>query len=100
MIEPSQLVDNHLFLDIETTGLDAGTDEVIELGAVLIRNGRVAAEHQWLIRPTRPVPAVISALTGLTDDYQAIFVHPSDRRHRWLGVRARGALYSFGEFLP
>ncbi|MDP1919685.1 MAG: 3'-5' exonuclease [Myxococcales bacterium] len=68
MIEPSQLVDNHLFLDIETTGLDAGTDEVIELGAVLIRNGRVAAEHQWLIRPTRPVPAVISALTGLTDD--------------------------------
>lgn len=39
-------------------------------------------------------------LAGLTDDYQAIFVHPSDRRHRWLGVRARGALYSFGEFLP
>ena len=68
MIEPSQLVDNHLFLDIETTGLDAGTDEVIELGAVLIRDGRVEAEHQWLIRPTRPVPAVIAALTGLTDD--------------------------------
>ncbi len=68
MIEPSQLVDNHLFLDIETTGLDAGSDEVIELGAVLIRDGRVEAEHQWLIRPTRPVPAVISALTGLTDD--------------------------------
>ena len=41
-----------------------------------------------------------TTLTGLTDDYQAIFVHPSDRRHRWLGVRARGALYSFGEFLP
>lgn len=41
-----------------------------------------------------------TTLAGLTDDYQAIFVHPSDRRRRWLGVRERGVLYSFGEFLP
>jgi len=68
VIEPSQLVDRHLFLDIETTGLDAGTDEVIELGAVLVCDGRIEAERSWLVRPTRPVPAVISALTGLTDD--------------------------------
>jgi DNA polymerase III epsilon subunit family exonuclease len=68
VLEIPQLIDCHLFLDIETTGLDAATDEVIELGAVMIRNGRIEAEHQWLIRPTRSVPAMISALTGLTDE--------------------------------
>lgn len=62
------LLQRHLFLDLETTGLDAGADEVIELGAVLVCDGEIEAEHAWLIRPTRPVPAVISALTGLTDD--------------------------------
>lgn len=64
----THLLDRHLFLDIETTGLDAGADEVVELGAVLIEGGAIAAEYSWLIRPTRPMPAVISALTGLTDD--------------------------------
>ncbi|MBL8920956.1 MAG: 3'-5' exonuclease [Myxococcaceae bacterium] len=62
------LLQRHLFLDLETTGLDAGADEVIELGAVLVVNGEIERQHDWLIRPTRPVPAVISALTGLTDD--------------------------------
>jgi DNA polymerase III epsilon subunit-like protein len=62
------LLQRHLFLDLETTGLDAGADEVIELGAVLVVNGEIVREHGWLIRPTRPVPAVISALTGLCDD--------------------------------
>lgn len=61
------LLDRHLFLDVETTGLDAAADEVIEIGAVLVERGVAVSEHHWLVRPNRPVPPVISALTGLTD---------------------------------
>lgn len=66
MREFSHLLDRHVFLDVETTGLDASADEVIEIGAVRVEGG-TASEHQWLVRPTRPVPPVICALTGLTD---------------------------------
>ncbi len=67
MREFPHLLDRHLFLDVETTGLDAAFDEVIEIGAVLVEAGVAVSEHHWLVRPNRPVPPVISALTGLTD---------------------------------
>ncbi|MDX2009443.1 MAG: 3'-5' exonuclease [Myxococcaceae bacterium] len=68
MFDVAHLLDRHVFLDIETTGLDASTDEVIELGAVFVRDGAIEREVSWLVRPTRPVPAVITALTGLSTD--------------------------------
>lgn len=68
MPEVIHLLDQHLFLDVETTGLDAQADEIIELGAVLVRDGKAVERRQWLVRPRQPLPAVISALTGLTDD--------------------------------
>lgn len=66
--DPAHLLERHLFLDVETTGLDAANDEIIELGAVLVEQGRIVSEHEWLVRPGRPVPAVITALTGLDDE--------------------------------
>ncbi|MCU0695156.1 MAG: 3'-5' exonuclease [Myxococcaceae bacterium] len=68
MFDVAHLLDRHVFVDIETTGLDANTDEVIELGAVFVRDGSIEREASWLVRPTRPVPAVITALTGLSTD--------------------------------
>lgn len=49
----------YLALDFEATGLDLKRDDVISLGAVPIRNGRiVVGEQQYaLVRPTQPVPA-------------------------------------------
>ncbi len=55
------------FLDIETTGLNAPRDEVIEVGVLLVEGTRTVAEHQWLVRPTRPLSALIQVLTGLDD---------------------------------
>jgi hypothetical protein len=66
-VHPTSLLDRHVFLDVETTGLDAQSDEIIEIGAVMIRGGAVERRH-WLVRPRQPLPPVISALTGLTDD--------------------------------
>jgi DNA polymerase III epsilon subunit-like protein len=56
------------FVDIETTGLDPSSEEIIEIGAVFVEHSVVTARRRWLVRPTRPIPALITALTGLTDD--------------------------------
>ena len=54
-------------LDIETTGLDAQSDAILEIGAVRFRGNRVEAEFSQLINPGRPVPPYITQLTGITD---------------------------------
>lgn len=57
-------------VDIEATGARPGTHEIIEIGAVRVENGALTGRFESLCRPTRrqPVPAVISALTGITDE--------------------------------
>lgn len=56
------------FVDIETTGLDPSTDEILEIGAVFVERGVVTERKRWLVKPTRTIPALITALTGLTDE--------------------------------
>jgi predicted DnaQ family exonuclease/DinG family helicase len=54
-------------LDIETTGLDAQKDAIIEIGAVRFNGKRIEGEWQTLIHPGRPIPPFITQLTGITD---------------------------------
>ncbi|MBQ3304867.1 MAG: PolC-type DNA polymerase III, partial [Clostridia bacterium] len=53
-------------LDVETTGLNTRTDEIIEIGAVRFENGVEAAEFSELINPGRPVPDKVVEITGIT----------------------------------
>jgi DNA polymerase-3 subunit epsilon len=53
--------------DLETTGLSAATDEILEFAAILVEpDGAVTAEFSLLVRADRPVPAAITKLTGIT----------------------------------
>jgi len=54
-------------LDFETTGGSPADDRVTEVGAVKIRGGEVLGTFHTLVDPEVPIPALISALTGLTD---------------------------------
>ncbi len=55
--------------DLETTGLSADADEVIEFAAVKVTpDGGIAAEFSTLVRASRLVPAEITRLTGITQD--------------------------------
>ena len=54
-------------LDIETTGLDARKDAIIEIGAVRFNESRVEDEWHTLIHPGRSIPPFITQLTGITD---------------------------------
>ena len=55
-------------LDIETTGLDPRRDAIIEIGAVCFDGKEITGRWQSLINPQRPVPAVITQLTGISTD--------------------------------
>lgn len=62
-----------LVLDVETTGTDFAADEVIELGILKFEYGasgriyRVLETFNQLHQPSRPIPAEVTRLTGITD---------------------------------
>lgn len=56
-----------LVVDVETTGTAAQTAEITEIAAVKVRGGQVVGEFATLVRPRRPIPPLISVLTGITD---------------------------------
>ena len=63
----SLLPDEFVVFDLETTGLSATTDEIIEIGAIRVaRNTESHLTFQSLVRPSREVSAGITRLTGIT----------------------------------
>ena len=54
-----------LAFDLETTGLNPATDEIIEIGAARFRDGAVVDQFQSLVKPSVPIPADITHLTGI-----------------------------------
>ena len=61
-----------LCFDFETTGLNGFTDEIIEIGAVLLekKEGQleVTQELSLLVMPSRPLPQKIIEITHITDE--------------------------------
>ena len=59
----------YVVFDTETTGFNAaGSDQMIEIGAVKIRDGMIIDKFDELIDPKRPIPEKITELTCITDD--------------------------------
>lgn len=54
-----------IVFDLETTGLDAYRNEIIEMAALKYSNGRYT-ELQFLIKPQQKIPSFITKLTGIT----------------------------------
>ncbi len=54
-------------LDLETTGLSPDRDRITEVGAVRARGGEVLAELRTFVHPGVPIPAAVTAITGITD---------------------------------
>lgn len=55
--------------DLETTGLNAETDEVLEFAAVQVTpDGGITSEFSTLVRVSGRVPIEITRLTGITQD--------------------------------
>jgi ATP-dependent DNA helicase DinG len=55
-------------IDLDTTGLDAERDAVIEIGAVKFQGQEVLDEWSTFIDPGRPIPAYVTHLTGIKQE--------------------------------
>lgn len=54
-------------LDLETTG-DQPSDDIIQLGLVVIEDGAITQRFASLAKPEKPIPEFIVQLTGITDE--------------------------------
>jgi len=62
----------HVVVDVETTGLSPRQGHrVIEIGAVAVENGAVVGEFTTLIDAGVPVPPIVQAIHGITDEMLA-----------------------------
>ncbi|MGI6348424.1 MAG: PolC-type DNA polymerase III [Eubacteriaceae bacterium] len=65
--EIDQKIDDEIIvLDVETTGLSARVGEIIEIGAVKIKNNAITEEFSTLVKPTTNVSARITEITSIT----------------------------------
>ncbi|WP_428908628.1 PolC-type DNA polymerase III [Niallia sp. Krafla_26] len=60
--------DTYVVFDVETTGLSAVYDTIIELAAVKVRNGEIIDRFESFANPHVPLTATIINLTSITDD--------------------------------
>lgn len=54
--------------DLETTGLSSQTDRIIEIGAVVMKNGEEVDRFQTFVDPGQKLDRTIVELTGISDD--------------------------------
>jgi DNA polymerase III subunit alpha, Gram-positive type len=60
--------DTFVVFDVETTGLSAVYDTIIELAAVKIHDGQIIDRFEAFANPHHPLSATTIELTGITDD--------------------------------
>lgn len=64
----TQFPTSYVVLDFETTGFSAMDDEPIQVAAIRYRQFEEVASFVTFIQPTRPIPANITAFTGITNE--------------------------------
>lgn len=56
------------FIDLETTGINLGTDRIVEIAIVKIQQDGSKLKKRKLINPLVPIPPQSSAIHGITDE--------------------------------
>ena len=70
---PDRLLKNtYCVFDLETTGLNFSSDEIIEISAIKIVNGEFTERFSTFVRPTSPVPPEIEEKTGIKNEDVAL----------------------------
>jgi len=59
--------ENYVVLDLETTGLNPETDEIIEIGAIKVYAHGAINRYHTIVCPMKPIPESVSSLTGITN---------------------------------
>lgn len=64
----SKYVDNYVVFDLETTGISAVKDDIIEISALKVKNHEQVETFSRLVNPRRPIPAGATKVNGITDE--------------------------------
>lgn len=59
---------DYIAIDLETTGLDAKRDKIIEVGAIRVQEGMETARYHSLVNPHRKLESRVQELTGIRDE--------------------------------
>lgn len=62
------MIEEYVVLDLEMTGLSAKTDQIIEIGAVKIKNNKMVDSFGGLVKPSCKIPTRVVELTNITDE--------------------------------
>ncbi len=57
-----------IIFDLETTGLDMVKDRIIQISFIKAYPSGAEERGNYLVNPERPIPALITQLTGISDD--------------------------------
>lgn len=60
--------EDYVVLDLEMTGLEAGKDEITEIGIVRVREGQIKETFQTLVKPKQYIKGYIAKKTGITNE--------------------------------
>jgi len=71
----TQLPDDYIVLDTETTGLpdQNGPPDIVTLGITVVRHREIAESVEFKIRPQKPISAEALSIHGITDQQAAEF---------------------------
>lgn len=64
-------IHDYTLFDLETTGLNLICDEVVEISAVKVRNGKIVDEFSTLVKPSIPISAASSEINHITNEMVA-----------------------------
>lgn len=65
------MLKSYIAFDLETTGLSPQEHEIIEIGALKVRNGKVVDRFMEFVHPNTPITPMITNITHITNDMVA-----------------------------
>ena len=72
MTQENNCMTSYVCFDLETTGLSPEKDEIIEIGAVKVIEGKVVDRFMRFVKPDQLISEMVTQITGITNEMVAM----------------------------